>query len=224
MLKGKLAILCLVAISLLVMNGTASAGIIDPCVSYWQLILAAPAPATGYCPLFACPQGDTDSFLTQGWSITVCVLDINGAPIPNVPAQDFWLIDCDPSNDAFLCGGSASSGADSLTNSAGMTTMTNGSIAAGGCGYGMALVVQGFTVLDSVTNCATEFCCPIALVSPDLNGDLLVDVVDLSLFAFEFPPNTPSFPNCADYNQDNLVDVVDLSLFAFHFGPPGHFC
>lgn len=224
MLKGKLAVLCLVAISLLVVNGTASAGIIDPCVSYWQLHLSAPLPASGYCPLFACPQGDTDSFIDQGWWIWICVLDINSNPIPNVPPTDVWLIDCDPVNDAFLCGGSASSGADSLTNAAGMTTMTNGSISSSGCAYGMALVIQGFTVLDSVGGCLTEFCCPIALVSPDLNGDGTVDVVDLSIFAFSFPPNVPTFPNCADFNQSNTVDIVDLSLFAFHFGPPGHQC
>lgn len=217
MLKGKLAVLCLVAISLLVVNGTASAGLIDACVSYWSLE-AAVTP----CPLFVCPQGDTGSFLDQGWWLWICVLDINGAPVPNVPATDFWLIDCDPIGDAFLCNGSASSAADSLTNAAGMTTMSNGTVAAGGCADGMALVVQGFVIEDSLTNCTTEFCCPIFLRSPDLSGDLIVNLVDLSIFAAAFPPQP--FDTCADFNIDGLVNLVDLSNFAFHFGPPGHVC
>jgi hypothetical protein len=217
MLKGKLAVLCLVAISLLVVNGTASAGIIDECTSYWQLH-ASVSP----CPLFVCPQGDTDSFLDQGWWIWICVLDINNAPIANVPATDFWLIDCDPLLDALLCGGSASSAADSLTNAAGMTTMSNGTLTGGGCADGMAVVIQGFVVKDSLTLCTTDLCGPINLRSPDISGDLLVDLVDLAIFAASFPPNP--FDKCCDMNDDGLVDLIDLASFAFHFGPPGHTC
>ena len=57
-----------------------------------------------------------------------------------------------------------------------------------------------------------------------MNGDDSVDVVDLSLFSMEFPPNVLSAPSCADFNTDGTINVVDLSLFAFHFGPPGHQC
>jgi hypothetical protein len=86
----------------------------------------------------------------------------------------------------------------------------------------MALVIQGYVVADSLTNCTTDFCCPINLRSPDINGDLLVDLIDLSIFAAEFPPN-PYGP-CSDLNDDGAVDLIDLSNFAFHFGPPGHAC
>lgn len=218
MLKGKLAVLALVAVCCIVMfNGTANAGIIDPCVSYWELH-ASVTP----CPLFVCPQGDTDSFLDQGWWIWICVLDINAVPVPNVPASDFWLIDCDPLKDAALCGGSASSGADSNSNSAGMTTMSQGGLTGGGCADGMALVIQGFVVKDSLTNCSTDECGAIALRSPDINGDLVINLVDLSNFSAGFPPN-PYAP-CADMNADGSVGLQDLSRFAFHFGPPGHVC
>lgn len=217
MLKGKLAVLCLVAISLLVMNGTASAGIIDPCTSYWQLH-ATVTP----CPYFACPAGDTGSFISQGWWIWVCVLESDGTPVPNVPPQDLWFLDCDPLADLNLCGASASANADSLTNAAGMTTFTNGSMAAGGCADGLALVIQGFTVQDSLTACTSDFCCPIYVRSPDISGDLLVDLVDLSVFGLSFPPNP--YDKCCDFNLDALVDLVDLAVFAFHFGPPGHTC
>lgn len=218
MLKGKLAVLALVAVCCIVMvNGTANAGIIDPCVSYWELH-ATVTP----CPLFVCPQGDTDSFIDQGWWIWICVLDINEVPIPNVPAADFWLVDCDPLGDAVLCGGAASSNADSNSNAAGMTTMSNTGLQGGGCADGMAVVIQGFVVLDSLTNCTTEFCCPISLRSPDINGSLGVDLVDLSIFASSFPPN--AYDACCDMNVDGTVGLQDLSQFAFHFGPPGHVC
>jgi hypothetical protein len=149
-------------------------------------------------------------------------LDINEVPIPNVPAADFWLIDCDPGDAVTLCGGAASSDADSGSNATGMTTMSLTGLAGGGCTDGMALVIQGFVVQDSLTNCATVFCCPIALRSPDINGSLIVDLVDLSLFATSFPPNPPD--PCCDMNVDGSVGLQDLSLFAFHFGPPGHVC
>jgi len=218
MLKGKLAVLALVAVCCIVMiNGTANAGIIDPCVSYWEL-----HSVVSPCPLFVCPLGDTDSFLDQGWWIWICVLDQNGAPIPNVPLADFWLIDCDIANDAVLCGGAASSNADSNSNAAGMTTMSLGTLTGGGCADGMALVIQGFVVLDSLTNCTTDFCCPIYLRSPDINGDLIVNLQDLSLFAGNYPPQ--AYGPCSDMNVDGAVGLQDLSLFAFHFGPPGHAC
>jgi hypothetical protein len=220
MCKGKLAVLCLVAVSLLLVSGitgTANAGIIDPCVSYWQLH-AQVTP----CPLFVCPQGDTDSFLDQGWWIWICVIDINGVPIPAIPPTDFWLIDCDPNADASLCAGSASSNADSMTNGQGMTTMSLGTLTGGGCADGMALVAQNFVILDSLTNCTTEFCCPIWLRSPDIDGSLEVNLVDLSIFAGSFPPQ--AYDPCCDMNIDGAVGLQDLSLFAFHFGPPGHIC
>ena len=62
MLKGKLAVVCLLVVaSLIVVNSTANAGIIDPCRSYWQLH-ATVVP----CPLFSCPQGDAPTFLDFG--------------------------------------------------------------------------------------------------------------------------------------------------------------
>lgn len=222
MLKGKLAVVCLLVVaSLIVVNSTANAGIIDPCRSYWQLH-ANVTP----CPLFACPAGDTTSFLSFGWWIELCVLDQDGVGIENVPPNDIWFIDCDPNADLNLCGGSASTAADSLTNAAGMTSMSLGTLAAGGCVNGLALVIQGFTVLDSTTTCTSDFCCPIWMRSPDISGDLVVDLTDLAVFGicFEVPHTVPPANPCCDFDLNNDVDLTDLALFAFHFGPPNHFC
>jgi hypothetical protein len=131
MFKGKLAVLCLVA-ALLVVSSTAYAGIVDPCNSTATVILsgASSLPVT----LPACPQGDAGTMISQGWYISLTIMDgltpANG--IANIPPSDFWMDDCDAVNQLIvLCGGSASSGADSLTNAAGMTTMSNTQLAAG---------------------------------------------------------------------------------------------
>lgn len=217
MCKRRLAVLCLVAVSVLLVSGIANAGIIDPCTSYWQLH-ATVSP----CPLFACPQGDVDSFIAQGWWIWICVLDANEAPVAGVPFSDFWLVDCDPVNDAILCAGGASSNADSMTNAAGMTTMSLSTMSAGGCADGMAVVAQGFVIEDSLTNCTTVFCCPINLRSPDIDGSLVVDLIDLTIFAASFPPNP--YDTCCDFDLNGIVNLIDLTTFALHFGPPGHIC
>lgn len=221
MLKGKLAVVCLLVVASLIIVNSANAGIIDPCRSYWQLH-ASVVP----CPLFTCPQGDTTSFLSFGCWIWVCVLDANGVGIENIPPNDIWFLDCDPINDLNLCGGASSSAADSLTNAAGMTTMTNGTMAAGGCVDGLALVIQGFTVQDSTTNCTSDFCCPIYVRSADISGDLLVDLTDLAVFGicFAVPHTVPPADPCCDFDLNADVDLTDLALFAFHFGPPNHFC
>ena len=152
MLKGKVAVLCLVAMSLLVVNGTAFAGIIDPCESTASIVftsgtpncnngtepppIPAPCAAAESCAkVDACPQGDGSSFVAQGWYIAVTVVETGGIPIPNITPTDFWLLDCDaPASAVILCGGSASSGADSLTNSSGMTTLSQTTLAASVCG------------------------------------------------------------------------------------------
>jgi hypothetical protein len=216
MCKSKLAVLGLVAVSLLVFSGVANAGIIDPCASTAEII-GGPPP----CCLFICPQGDTDSFCDQGWYIRICVIDLTGNPVPDVPPSDFWVIDCDPIRDLCLCGGSASSNADSLTNANGYTTMCNTTIQGGGCVSGLSVVVQGFVILDAPA-CVDPTCLDVEVRSPDINGDCLVNIVDLSLFASGFPPQL--YQECSDMNCDGIVNIQDLSAFAFHFGPPGHTC
>jgi hypothetical protein len=204
----------LFAASLLLVAGIATAGIIDPC--------GAPVVYTGATPecYFACPQGDTNSFLTEGFWFAFTIKDLLGAPIANIPASDFWMIDCDPVANLVLCAGSASSNADSATNSLGKTTMSLTSMAAGGCVTGLSPVVQGF-VLEQPGPC-TPYCFNIKVRSCDFNGDLKVDLVDLSAFAVAYPPNPTG--TCGDFDCSGTVGLPDLSKFAFHFGPPGHKC
>jgi hypothetical protein len=221
MLKGKLAACCLVASALLVASGTAFAGVIDACNSTASVVLAGQAgtPVTAS----VCPSGDAENFGVQGFYISATIEDGLGVGIPGILASDFWLDDCDALNDLIvLCGGSASSNADSLTNSLGKTTMSNTSIAGGDCALGVIVLVQGAILDDPATSCTTKLCLPVYVKSYDLTGDLNITLGDLTTFAQGYPPN--AFEVCTDYSGNGTNNLADLATFALHFGPPGHEC
>jgi hypothetical protein len=213
MFKGKLVFLSLIAALLCwqVMPAsvdTANSGIVDPCSST--------ATGAGCCYL-VCPQGDGTRFddpVFCGAIIHIRARDGVGLPIPGIPPQDIWLIGC---NDQLcLCGGSGSINADSVTNWDGRTTIS-GDMAAGGCDIdGLAVVVQSTVIDDPGTLCTTILCLPYPTVSPDINCDLIVDIIDFSLFAAAYGP-PPTYDECLDYNCDGFLDIVDFSLFAQHY-------
>jgi hypothetical protein len=219
MFKGKFVVLSLVAAALLCWQmmpaavDTANSGIVHPCSS---TATSGPGP---YC-VAVCPQGDGDIIGDVGGLITVVVKDQTGAPIPGIPASDYWLIGC---NDALaLCGGSGSINADSASNASGVTTIgagftsTSGTIAAGGCDDGVQVVVQG-TVLKDPADCVSLLCLPINVRSIDYNGDLIVDLIDFAIFGPAFPSPPQVYDKCLDYNCDGLIDLIDFSIFGAHF-------
>jgi hypothetical protein len=167
----------------------------------------------------ACPAEDTDSFVENGCYIRFEIKDIHCLPIPGIPASDFWLIDCDPLRDLALCGGSASIDADSATNSNGVTTMSLGALKAGRCAQSLAPVCQGIFLEDGNH---VMLCWDIRVRSVDLNGDLVVNLVDLSSFAGYYPPQ--AYNSSADFDCNGVVGLSDLSRFAQHYGQPGHEC
>ncbi len=171
--------------------------------------------AGGY--YFVCPSGDGDRFDDIGAIITVEVKDITGMPIPGIPASDFWLIGCN--DNLFLVGGSGSIDADSMTGANGQTTIS-GAMSAGGCDEGLAVVVQG--VIIETPDGQNILCLPYTVRSPDMNGanregDGIVDLLDLSIFATHYlSPPKPYVP-CMDFNGDSVVDLIDFSMFAQHY-------
>ena len=56
--------------------------------------------------------------------------------------------------------------------------------------------------------------------SPDVNGDGIVDIVDIVIVALAFgtKPGDPDWNPIADLNQDGEVDIVDIVMVALHFG------
>lgn len=193
------------AAALLLVASVAFGGIIDPCNST--------AVSSGGC-VMVCPAGDGDQMSDKGATITITVLDGSATPIEGVPATDFYVIDCDPTLDMVLCGGSASSNATAATDEFGVTTM-EGDIAAGGCADGLSVVVQGYIIEEFPPECTAATCLPILIRSPDMNGDLVVNLQDFSAFGLAYPPNT--YFKCADFNCDGLVNLQDFSTFGLHY-------
>jgi len=56
--------------------------------------------------------------------------------------------------------------------------------------------------------------------NPDINGDGIVDIVDIVIVALAFgsEPGDPNWNPVADLNGDGIVDIVDIVLVAIHFG------
>jgi len=163
--------------------------------------------------MFVCPQGDAPSLMAQAWWLSLKIVDLGSNPIADIPASDFWLLDCDPQLDLILCAGSASAAADSSTNNQGMTTMSNSAVKAGGCADGLTVAVQGFILEDETNNC-NYYCFPVYVRSPDFDRSLTVGLPDLSLFAQHFP--TP-YEKWYDLNMDGITSVADVAIFAFHY-------
>ena len=189
---------------------SASAGVIDPCRS--SVVFNGTAPEY----YFACPQGDTGSFLDAGFSFSVRVVDWTGNPIAFIPKNDFWVIDCDPARNLSLCGGSASSSADSSTNALGRTTIGRTALAAGGCANGVSVVCQGSLIGPGVPSPCSPVCVDVRVRSADQNRDLTVDLADVSVFATYYPP--APYYECADLNSDGRVSLSDIARLAAHFG------
>jgi len=208
MVRGKFVLLSILAATLicwqfLPMNtNTASSGIVDPCSSEVDF-----CEVTGTRCLMICPQGDGSTLADGGNEICVTVKDANGAPIVGMIGTDFWLTGC---NNLCLCGGSGSSNADQATDVNGQTTFSGG-IAAGGCDTGLYVVVQG-VVIGCPPTCLT-----IAVRSPDLSCDLIVNLVDFSLFAPSFPSPPKAYVACKDYDCNGLINLIDFSIFAQHW-------
>lgn len=218
MLKGKFAVLSLAAAALLCWQiagvTTVNSGIVDPCNS-----TASSAAGNE----FACPQGDGDLLSDNGLTISVTIHDNTNAPVPGIPAADFWLVGC---NDLLvLCGGSGSINATGATDANGQTTIA-GSIAAGGCDSGVRVVCQGI-VLGSGGACQ-PLCLPIAVASPDQKNpqgggpDLLVSLSDLAYFATGYTSPPKAFNACLDFAAPyGSITLADLAKYSSH---NGHHC
>jgi hypothetical protein len=164
--------------------------------------------------VLVCPQGDGQSLAEVGATITVQVISDQCWPPPGFPPEEIYVLGCDEAWTTLCVPVSRAIDADGPTDENGITTLS-GTIRAGGFGTGLWVMVRG-QVATGECNCPAEpICLPITVVSPDIDGDLVVDLVDFALFASTWSPQ-PYSPS-SDFNGDGVIDLIDLSLFALHF-------
>jgi hypothetical protein len=181
--------------------GVASAGIPDAVQSSAStdggVVLITPAGTGGS---IADARNIDGSGTSVNATVTVTILDAGGLPVPNFPFQDVYLgkdLD-DLASTVSLCqGGSA---ADANTNALGITTI-GGVISGGGHGLTSQVYINSSPLAQAPLN--------LALNSPDINGDLSVDLGDFSAFGIAF--GSSDFE--ADLVFDGTVDLGDFSRF-----------
>ncbi len=137
-------------------------------------------------------------------TITLTLVNYLGQPLPNHAAEDFWLTTSGNSL-VFPANGTI---ADAATNAAGQTVWQQ-PLAAGGCTLGETVIVlvEGQALNQAGIN--------LGFVSADNNGDLVVNLADLSTFASGY---TGAYNGCADVFYDGVVNLSDLSLFSQAYG------
>lgn len=153
------------------------------------------------------PDGSGPSLGAEGHTVRVRLEDGNGGPIVGYPFQDLVLAGSGADGPLDVCpGGSV---ADANTDATGETTFT-GSLAAGGWSDALlyvyvAGVINTFNPLQITVN------------SPDLNGDLRVDINDVGLFAQDFASPYVFRADLAG-DLDGVLNIADVGAFATSIG------
>jgi len=207
MLKFKIVILVF-AISFLAQPCFATSGVPDLFLS--QAFIAYDEPGIPY--LLVVPDGSgnpfTGAFDEQGnladATITLYLRDSQGSLIVNFPHEDMWL---EPADDGVVsCIWGMIS--DQNTDVNGMTMWVNPPVA-GGFSPGPILVLINGSALTSNPGL------PLKINSPDINGNLVVNLQDLAILAPDFYSD---YNFRSDLNGDGLLNLTDISIFAQHFG------
>jgi len=157
------------------------------------------------------PNGFGETLSSKGLTVTVTVRDGNGDPIAGYPFQDVGLADNVGGADISLCTSGWVSSAN--TNASGVTTITGSGFGGGSTQGGMRATVAGVRVTGSIA-------LDIDVVSCDMDGDLDVDLVDLSSvpngFAARFQNGVYNFQS--DFNCDGVENLLDVTKFAIDNG------
>lgn len=151
------------------------------------------------------PGGNGPTLGNEGLTISVTVVDGGGLPIPGYPFQDIWWDD-NGNGDIALCqGGSV---ADANTDGSGNTTISGATAGGGWTQAGVRVYLAGVPITSTGSLLAIE------VNSPDINGDITVNLVDLGTFAADF--NAPAYNFRSDFTCDGFENLADVGRFAIH--------
>ena len=158
--------------------------------------------------LFTLPNGGGNAFTDargEGGAVdatlTLTVVNSLGDPIYNYPGEDIWLET--PSVDFVTCG---LANPDSNTDATGQTRWADPLFGGGNSlGSGVQAVIAGGIVPVAA---ALQF------VSADMNGDLQVNLSDITTFTQALAV----YDINADFNADGVVNLSDITLMTQGIG------
>ena len=177
----------------------------------WMFATLTTAAGATECSVFVLPDGQGTPFtaaFTAGYevidaTITILLTDYNLVPIVGYPAEDLWL---ETANDGMVACASGTI-ADGPTDASGEAIWAQSPLAGGNSGgETMHGVVSGWRLAAPL---------PITVNSADLNGDLVVDLTDIVMFASAL---FGSYNYAADFNFDGVVNLVDIVHFVPSIG------
>jgi len=166
----------------------------------------------GVPSLLVVPDGNGNTFTEahdeQGdvvdATITLHLRDSQGMPIPLFPREDLWLETVDGGLVSCIWGLIA----DDHTDHNGMTQWIEPAIA-GGYSEGPVLVFVNGSPLTSNNGL------PLSFNSPDINGDLVVNLADVVIFAGDY---FSGYQFRSDLVRDGVLNLSDIALFSLHIG------
>ena len=132
-------------------------------------------------------------------TITLTLLDVNSNPIFQYPWADLWL----DTGDGALVYCPAGTSADRDTDVLGQTTWSR-NLFAGSSGIGTVILVSGNTLTQAPLNINHN--------SPDINGSLLVNLSDVTLFAQDIFGGVYRYRS--DFYWDGNLNLSDLVLMS----------
>ena len=187
------------AIVAVVFYGTALANIPDLNESYVTM-----NPEADGASVLVVPDGTGARFdearapggLVVDATITLTLLDSAGLPIFLYPFEDLWL-ETSAGGLAFCAGGTT---ADMSTDENGETIWLQ-PLFAGGCteGESTLVMVSGAPLMQTLD---------LFYVSPDISGDLEIDLADIVMLTQALA----DFEPCADFNHDGEVNLVEIVI------------
>jgi hypothetical protein len=162
---------------------------------------------TGEASVYVYPDGNglplTEAYgeggVTVDATITLALRFGDDTAVINYPREDIWLETAD--SGLVLC--ALGSIPDADTDSNGETTWTQPLKAGGHSQAACHVIVAGSALIIPGL--------PFKFNSPDINGDLAVDLSDLSMFAENF---YGAYHHRADYTNDQIINLSDLAIFA----------
>ena len=191
---------------------------VPPMPPWISSVVVMAAPPGSRPVLFDLPDGSgapfTQARVTGGGvvdaTITLTVRD-SLQPWPNQPAADFWLepeVAADGGSFAACVRGTC---ADAPTDALGVTHWALSLRAGGWSTAPMRVMVWGLPL----TPPGGEVLLDLRHVSADLNGDLVVDLADVPLFAADFQGG---YAFRSDLQYDGVVDLGDIPRLAAALG------